>query len=61
MKEIKGGFDMSMRDQEAKNLQRDYLERRIFLKRQLIQFTEKEIKALEDELNNKGKNKDEHS
>jgi hypothetical protein len=35
----------------------EIIKRKIFLKRQLIQLTEKEIKALEDELNDKRKNK----
>ena len=35
---------------EFPDLRRDYLERRIFLKRQLISLTEKEIEVLSKEL-----------
>jgi len=34
--------------------EKEIIKRKIFLKRQLIQITEKEIKILEDELNHRG-------
>ncbi len=41
---------MTPKEREFKCLRRDYLERKIFLKHQLIQLTEKEIEAIQDEL-----------
>jgi len=43
-------MEMTRKDKMFAGLKKDYLERKIFLKRQLILITEKEIEAIERDL-----------